>query len=72
LSWAIVVNSCIGLLLYLALLSRGASGRVASLFYLVPPTTAVLAALILHAHFGVRDAAGFGLAAAGVWLGQRG
>jgi drug/metabolite transporter (DMT)-like permease len=72
LSWAIVVNSCIGLLLYLALLSRGASGKVASLFYLVPPTTAVLAALILGAHFGARDAVGFALAAAGVWLGQRG
>jgi len=72
LGWAIVVNSCIGLLLYLALLARGASGKVASLFYLVPPVTAVLAALLLQAHFGARDALGFALAAGGVWLGQRG
>ncbi|WP_428310334.1 DMT family transporter [Hydrocarboniphaga sp.] len=71
LSWAIVMNSCIGLLLMLSLLARGASGKVASLFYLVPPTTAVLAALILGVHFGLRDAAGFALAATGVWLGQR-
>lgn len=70
--WAILFNSCAGLLLYLALLARGAAGRVASLFYLVPPVTAALAALTLQAHFGAREAAGFALAAAGVWLGQRG
>lgn len=71
LTWAILVNSCIGLLLYLVLLARGASGRVASLFYLVPPTTAVLAALVLHARFDGHDALGFALAACGVWLGLR-
>lgn len=69
--WAIVVNSCSGLLLYLWLLKRGAAGRVASLFFLVPPVTAVLAALFLGMHFSLQDAAGFGLAATGVWLGQR-
>lgn len=69
--WAILVNSCAGLLLYLWLLSRGAAGKVASVFYLVPPVTAVMAALALHAHFGFTDALGFALAAAGVWLGQR-
>jgi len=70
--WAILFNSCAGLLLYLTLLARGAAGRVASLFYLVPPVTAALAALVLQAHFGAREAVGFALAAAGVWLGQRG
>ena len=72
LAWAILVNSCIGLLLYLVLLARGASGRVASLFYLVPPTTAVLAALVLHARFDGHDALGFALAACGVWLRMSG
>lgn len=70
--WAIVVNSCLGLMLYLWLLRRGAAGRVASLFFLVPPVTAVLAAIFLGMHFSLQDAVGFGLAAAGVWLGQRG
>jgi drug/metabolite transporter (DMT)-like permease len=71
-AWVILVNSCLGLLLYLWLLKRGAAGRVASVFFLVPPVTAVLAALFLGATFTTLDAAGFGLAAVGVWLGQRG
>lgn len=68
LAWAIVVNSCCGLLLYLWLLSRGAAARTASLFYLVPPVTALLAALTLGAQFTLADALGFALAAFGVWL----
>lgn len=69
--WTILINSCAGLLLYLWLLGNGAAGRVAGLFYLVPPVTAVLAALVLGADFGVRETIGFAIAAAGVWLGQR-
>lgn len=70
-AWVILVNSCCGLLLYLWLLRRGAAGRVASLFFLVPPMTAVLAAIFLGARFGLHDAVGVALAAVGVWLGQR-
>lgn len=70
-AWAILINSCLGLLLYLWLLRRGAAGRVASLFFLVPPVTAALAAAFLGARFGLHDAVGVTLAAAGVWLGQR-
>lgn len=69
--WVVLVNSCAGLLLYLWLLSHGGAGRVAGLFYLVPPVTAALAALVLGADFGLRESAGFALAALGVWLGQR-
>ncbi|MFP5306556.1 MAG: DMT family transporter [Gammaproteobacteria bacterium] len=69
--WIILVNSCAGLLLYLWLLTHGAAGRVAGLFYLVPPVTALLAALVLDTSFGLRETAGFALAALGVWLGQR-
>ncbi|MFT4045637.1 MAG: DMT family transporter [Solimonas sp.] len=72
LAWAILVNSCAGLLLYLWLLRHGGAGRTAGLFYLVPPVTALFAALLLGARFGWHDALGFTLAAAGVWLGQRG
>lgn len=71
-AWAILVNSCAGVLLYLWLLKRGAAGKVASLFFLVPPVTALLAAGVLGATFSAQDAAGFALAAGGVWLGQRG
>ncbi|HKY92216.1 MAG TPA: DMT family transporter [Nevskiaceae bacterium] len=70
-AWVVLVNSCCGLLLYLWLINRGAASRVSSLFYLVPPVTAVMAAVVLGAQFTTFDAAGFGLAAAGVWLGQR-
>lgn len=69
--WVILVNSCSGLLLYLWLLTHGGAGRVAGLFYLVPPVTALLAAVVLGAEFGARETAGFALAALGVWLGQR-
>ena len=69
--WVVLVNSAAGLLLYLSLLARSGAARVASLFYLVPPVTALFAALFLHAHFGLRECAGFALAALGVWLGQR-
>lgn len=72
LAWMVVVNSCVTLLLYIWLIRRGDVGRVASLFYLVPPVTAILVAVVLHAHFGALDAAGFGTAALGVWLGQKG
>lgn len=70
-AWVILVNSCAGLLLYLWLLQRGAAGRVASVFFLVPPVTAVLTALFLGATFTPYDGLGFALAAVGVWLGQR-
>lgn len=70
-AWAILINSCAGLLLYLWLLGRGAAARVASLFYLVPPVTALLAAAVLGTRFTAHDAAGFALAAAGVWLSQK-
>lgn len=71
LAWAILVNSCCGLLLYLWLLLRGAAARTANLFYLVPPVTALLTALMLGSQFTLADALGFALAAFGVWLGQR-
>lgn len=70
--WITVVNSCLGLLLYLWLLRSGAAGQVANLFFLVPPVTALMTAVVLGSEFDSHDALGFALAAAGVWLGQRG
>ena len=71
-AWITFANSCFGLLLYLWLLRSGAAGQVASLFFLVPPVTALMTALLLGTQFDLRDMLGFALAAAGVWLGQRG
>jgi drug/metabolite transporter (DMT)-like permease len=57
-------------LLYL-LIRRGAASRVVSLFYLVPPTTALLAYLFFGDRLGVTALLGFGLAAIGVALVNR-
>lgn len=69
--WVTLVNSCLGLLLYLWLIRRGAAAKVASLFFLVPPVTALMCALVLGTRFSSMDLLGFALAAAGVWLGQQ-
>lgn len=69
--WIVLVNSCAGLLLYLWLLNHGGAGSVSSLFFLVPPVTAGLAALIFGEALTLTEACGFALAALGVWLGQR-
>jgi drug/metabolite transporter (DMT)-like permease len=54
-------------LLYL-MLQRGAATRVASLMYLVPPCTALMAWLLFGEVFSLRMAAGMLLTATGVWL----
>lgn len=71
LAWIILVNSCAGLLLYLWLLRHGGAGSVSSLFFLVPPVTVLLTALVFDEALTLREAVGFGIAALGVWLGQR-
>ena len=42
-----IVNSIVGLVLLALLVLRGGSGAAASLFFLSPPVTAVLAWLVL-------------------------
>lgn len=71
LAWIILVNSCAGLLLYLWLLRHGGASSVSSLFFLVPPVTAVLATLVFGEALTLIEGVGFALAALGVWLGQR-
>ncbi|MBC3616110.1 DMT family transporter [Vibrio metschnikovii] len=41
--WLVVVLSCVAVLLLLYMVEHGASSNVASIFYLVPPTTAIQA-----------------------------
>jgi drug/metabolite transporter (DMT)-like permease len=58
-------------LLYL-LIRRGAVSKLASLFFLVPPTTALIAWAMFGEHLGPVALAGMVVAAAGVALVQRG
>ena len=58
-------------LLYL-LIRRGAVSKLASLFFLIPPTTALIAWAMLGETLGPRALAGMAVAAVGVALVQRG
>jgi drug/metabolite transporter (DMT)-like permease len=71
LGWIVLVNSVGGFALFFALLRRGAATRVAALFYLMPPITALMGFLLLDEHLTWSMLPGFILVALGVWLGTR-
>ncbi|MEZ8576810.1 DMT family transporter [Vibrio splendidus] len=66
--WLVVVLSCVAILLLLYMVEHCASSSVASVFYLVPPTTAIQAWLIFGESFDIYGAMGFALSAAAVYL----
>ena len=68
LGWLVVVLSCIAILLLLYMVEHGASSSVASVFYLVPPTTAIQAWICFGESFDRLGALGFVLAAVAVYL----
>lgn len=68
LSWSILVLSFGAVSLLLWLIQRGAASRVASLFFLVPPTTALLAWLLFDERLPPLALLGMALAVAGVAL----
>ncbi len=68
LGWLVIVLSFGAVTLLYVLIRRGAAFRVASLFYLVPPSTAVLAWLVFDETFGILALAGMGLVVLGVAL----
>jgi drug/metabolite transporter (DMT)-like permease len=72
LGWLCLVLSVGATLLLFVLLRRGAASRVASLFYLVPPVTALMAYLLFGETLGVTALAGMGLVMLGVALVTRG
>lgn len=65
--WTVGVNSLGGFALLFLLLRRGAATRVAALFFLMPPVTAVFGVWVLGEHITPLKLAGFALAALGVW-----
>lgn len=71
LAWLVVVLSIGTVSLLYLLLRRGAAAKTASLFYLVPPVTALFAWALFGETLGAVALAGMGLVAVGVALVQR-
>jgi drug/metabolite transporter (DMT)-like permease len=71
LGWLIVVLSFGATTLLLILIRHGAAAKVASLFYLVPPATAVFAYFLFGETLGPAAIAGMALAVGGVALVTR-
>ncbi|WP_129627246.1 DMT family transporter [Candidatus Oscillochloris fontis] len=68
LSWLVFVLSLGAILLLMLLIRANSSARVTSLFYLVPPATALEAYFVFGEHFGLMAIAGVILASVGVAL----
>lgn len=68
LAWLVLVLSLGAIFLLLYLIRQGAATRVASLFYLVPPTTALIAWPLFGETYTLPAAAGMGLGMLAVWL----
>jgi drug/metabolite transporter (DMT)-like permease len=66
LGWSVVVMSLVAISLLYLLIRRGAATNVSSLFYLTPPTTAVMAYLIFGETLSVAAMVGLALTVAGV------
>ncbi|HFQ4803330.1 TPA: DMT family transporter [Vibrio vulnificus] len=66
--WLVVVLSCAAILLLLYMVKNGAASSVASVFYLVPPVTALQAWLMFGESFDAKAMVGFLLAAVAVYL----
>jgi drug/metabolite transporter (DMT)-like permease len=68
LAWLVLVLSLGAIFLLLHLIRQGAATSVASLFYLVPPTTALFAWLLFGETYTWLAAAGMALGMLAVWL----
>ena len=71
LAWLVIVLSLGAIPLLYMLLRRGDASRVASLFFLVPPTTAMLAWPLFGEHLGPVEMLGMAIALGGVVLVNR-
>ena len=71
LGWLVIVLSLGAVAVLYWLIERGAASEVASLFFLVPPCTAVFAWFLFGETLGLIEIAGMGLAAVGVLLVNR-
>jgi drug/metabolite transporter (DMT)-like permease len=71
LAWLVMGLSIAAILLLMALIERGAASRVASLFYLVPPVTAVQAWVLFDERLGLLAVVGIVVTVLGVALAIR-
>jgi drug/metabolite transporter (DMT)-like permease len=71
LAWLVLVLSLGAVNLLNLLIRRGSAVHVASLFYLTPPATALIAWLMFDERLGPTALLGMGLAAVGVWLARQ-
>ena len=67
-TWLIVVLSVGAVLLLLWLLNTGSAASVSSLFYMVPPATAIEAYFMFGEKVNTQGFLGIGITALGVWL----
>lgn len=72
LAWLVMVLSIAAILLLMALIQRGEASRVASLFYLVPPVTALQAWWLFDEQLSTVALTGMAITVAGVLLAVRG
>jgi drug/metabolite transporter (DMT)-like permease len=70
--WLVLVLSVGAILLLLWLLNSGSAASVSSLFYLVPPATAIEAFFLFGEKVNTQGFLGIGVTALGVWLVIRG
>lgn len=71
-AWAVLALSLGANMLLFWLIRRGAASKVAALFYLVPPCTALIAWPLFGETFGVAALVGMGITVAGVALASGG
>lgn len=71
LAWLVFVNSVGGFALLFLLIRHGEAPKVAALFYLVPPVTALMSRVSMHESLTLPELAGFALASLGVYLGSK-
>lgn len=71
LGWLVILLSLGAVTLYYLLIQRGGASNVASLFFLVPPSTAIIAYLMFGEVLGAVEIAGMIIAAAGVAMVNR-
>jgi drug/metabolite transporter (DMT)-like permease len=69
--WLALMNSIGALLLLYLMIRRGEATKVASLFFLIPPVTQVMASATLGEIPSTIALVGFALAATGVWLSNK-
>ena len=69
--WLVIVLSCGAITLLSMLIRRGAASKVASLFYLVPPTTALMSFFIFDEALGPLELLGMAAVVGGVALVTR-